>query len=170
MGEQKKQTSLKSKVSSFAAAAVLAASMIAIPTQAKAISLGDIIGAAVGAGVASSAVKGNSGTKAMAAAGGAVIGGLLGGTVENSIKQQQQPQQVIPPPPPGYGSYEGQPIQEVYRGVPANEATRCQKFHETVVKDGQVVSDTIREVCKGEKITASYDDNGSTMRGPRMGR
>ncbi len=123
-------------------------------TESENVALGTATGAAIGSSVSNDKWK------------GAVIGGIIGSMVGEAYYQIQQKaiREAINQQRPvayqrqtnngGWEKVEADPISNQYYNP--NKHTTCQKVHVRIVKNGKVVEDRIKEVCKGTKETNEY--------------
>jgi hypothetical protein len=85
---------------------------------------------------------------------GAALGGVAGATItEISMKGSQEA--AVSGHPVEYRTEDG---TGVYRAEPVgyDAQTKCHKVHERVWENGQLVKDTVREVCESDKYEPGY--------------
>lgn len=131
--------------------ALLAGCMLFASSCTKNVSQGAGVGAAVGAAAGALLDKENRWRGAtIGGALGAVFGGSLGDISERASREAAQ---------------EGRPVayesEDGYRRVMStpqgfDERTNCHKVREKIWEDGELVRDTVREVCESEKTESVY--------------
>lgn len=122
-----------------------------MPSCTKSVGEGAGIGAAVGAAAGALIDKENRWRGAsIGSALGAVFGSSLADISERAAREAAQ---------------EGNPVvyssEDGYRRIEAtpqgfNERTNCHKVRERVWEDGQLIKDTVNEVCESEKTENIY--------------
>ena len=89
---------------------------------------------------------------------GAVIGGVLGaalGATVTEISTRAAREAAQTGRPVTYQSNDGWQKVEA-APVAYNARTKCHKVREKIWQDGQLVKDTVKEVCKGDKTEYTY--------------
>lgn len=104
---------------------------------------GGAIGA--GAGGIASIIAGKSGsTAALLIMGGALLGGLIGNAMDEQAKTASlQPEN------------RGKTVM-VIEEHPTTQGTNCHKVTKRSWKDGELIGDTVEEVCTGNQKTSTY--------------
>ncbi|AEA34020.1 glycine zipper family protein [Hippea maritima] len=123
-------------------------------TESENVALGTAVGAGVGAATTKNSWK------------GAVIGGILGAVAGEAMYQIQQRaiNEAMANQKPvvyqrqtqngGWERIEAEPVGQPV--VNPNEHTSCQKVHVREYRNGKIIKDTVKEVCKGYKETNTY--------------
>jgi hypothetical protein len=85
---------------------------------------------------------------------GAALGGVAGATLTD-ISMRASREAASSGRPVEYRTEDG---RGVYRADPVdyNAHTKCHKVHERVWEDGNLVKDTVREVCESERYERGY--------------
>ncbi|WP_025270177.1 glycine zipper family protein [Hippea sp. KM1] len=134
--------------------AFLGMSVSSCTTESESVALGTAVGAGIGAATTKNKWK------------GVVIGGILGAVAGEAMYQIQQRaiNEAIANQKPvayqrqtsngGWERVEATPVGEPV--VNPNEHTKCQKVHVREYRNGKIIKDTIKEVCKGYKETNTY--------------
>jgi len=129
-------------------------SITACTTESENVALGTAVGAGIGAATTKNKWK------------GVVIGGMLGAVAGEAMYQIQQRaineavanQKPVAyqrtTPNGGWERVEAEPIGQP--AVNPSEHTKCQKVHVREIKNGKVIKDEIKEVCKGYKESNTY--------------
>ncbi|MCI0469356.1 MAG: glycine zipper 2TM domain-containing protein [Nitrospirae bacterium] len=89
---------------------------------------------------------------------GAGIGALAGATIADiSVRGSREAYRNNRPveyrTDDGRGLYRAEPVGQPYY---PDEQTKCKKVRERVYENGNLVKDTVREVCEGEKYERRY--------------
>ncbi len=122
-----------------------------MPSCTKSVGEGASIGAAVGAAAGALIDREN---RWRGASIGSALGAIFGGSLADISEQASRE-----------AAREGRPVvyrsEDGYRRIEAtpqdfNERTNCHKVRERVWEDGQLVKDTVNEVCESEKTENVY--------------
>ena len=112
-------------------------------------------GAAVGAGVGAligQAIGHNTEGTLIGLAAGTILGALVGNAVDQDYEAARDAahydKQVI------YYDRQGGAVEVIPE--PVNQRTNCRKVTKRTWKDGKLISETIEEICEGEKRTRDY--------------
>ncbi|WP_022669928.1 glycine zipper family protein [Hippea alviniae] len=129
-------------------------SVTSCTTESENVALGTAVGAGIGAAVTKNKWK------------GVVIGGILGAVageamyqiqqraINEAVAQQKPVAYQRTTPNGGWERVEAEPVGQPT--VNPNEHTKCQKVHVREIRNGKVIKDEIKEVCKGYKETNTY--------------
>ena len=144
----------KSLIIMFVLAVFLGFSISSCTTESENVTLGSAIGAGIGAATTKNKWK------------GVVIGGILGAVAGEAMYQIQQRaiNEAIRNQKPvayqrqtangGWERVEAQPMGEPV--VNPNQHTKCQKVHIREWRNGKIIKDDVKEVCRGYKETNTY--------------
>ncbi len=89
---------------------------------------------------------------------GAVIGGALGALAGGTLVElssRASEEAVRQNKPVTYGTDDGYVVESTPVYQP-RQNTKCNKVQERVWKDGRLIKDEVKEICRGEKETDTY--------------
>lgn len=116
---------------------------------------GALGGAAAGA-IAGQAIGRNTESTLIGLAIGTVFGGLAGNVVDQKNVAAREAARTGEPAV--YYDGQGGRVEATPIG-PVNQRTDCRKVRKRIWKDGQLVSDTVEEVCEATKTEPHYFNN-----------
>ena len=114
---------------------------------------GAAIGAGVGAGLGQAIGRNTEGTLI-----GAGVGTLIGAIIGNAVDQSHQASREAAATNKRIVYYDDRGGAVEATPIPASkdQRTNCHKVTKRVWENGQLVSETVDEICEGEKTTADY--------------
>ena len=135
----------------FTVTTTLAACATAGPRDRYNTQRGAAIGAGVGA-LAGQAIAGNTEATLIGAAAGTLLGAIFGNAEDQAHAAAREAaitnKRVV------YYDNQGSSL-EAFPG-PVNQHTNCRKVTKRLWDKGQLVSESVEEVCEGEKTTRDY--------------
>ncbi|MBW1722002.1 MAG: glycine zipper 2TM domain-containing protein [Deltaproteobacteria bacterium] len=112
-------------------------------------------GAAIGAGVGAiggQIIGGNTESTLIGAAVGTLLGAIVGNAVDQSYQASREAaltnKRVV------YYDNQGGAVEAI--PGPVNQSTKCRKVTKRVWKNGKLISETVEEICEGQKTTTEY--------------
>lgn len=127
------------------------ASCASIPKDRYNTQKGAAIGAGAGALIGQAIGHDTEGTLIGLAA-GTVLGALVGNAIDQDYEVAREAayydKRVV------YYDREGSAVEAIPMGV--NQQTNCHKVTKRTWKDGKLITETIEEVCEGEKQSSDY--------------
>lgn len=130
---------------------VLSAMSCAVPQDRYATQKGAAVGAGLGA-VAGQAIGRNTEATLIGAGIGTLIGSIIGNAVDQSQRAAREAavtnKRIV------YYDNQGGAVEAI--PGPANQQTNCRKVTKRVWENGELVRETVEEICEGEKHTRDY--------------
>ncbi len=114
---------------------------------------GAAVGAGIGAGLGQAIGRNTEGTLI-----GAAVGTLIGAIVGNAVDQgyQASREAALTNKRIVYYDDRGGAVEAMPQPMTGDQRTNCHKVTKRVWENGRMVSETVEEVCEGERYTRDY--------------